>query len=268
MESKKEKREKNELKSGIYKIINVINNKIYIGSASNIENRFATHKNSLRNNKHHSIYLQRSWNKYGDLNFNFEIIEYCEKLELLNREQYYLDTLNPEYNICKIAGSCLGVKGTPESNQKKSDNHFQKGKFGKDNLSSIVVYQYDLEGNFIKEWENAECINRELGFDPANIRTSVKQKVIRYNFFWSYDFLGETYDSVPKSKDRSKTCKKINQYTLDGILIKTFNSIKEAEELLNKKNSSIRHCLSNKCKTAYGYIWKYKEVEDLQKTSN
>ena len=63
-------------------------------------------------------------------------------------------------------------------------------------------------------------------------------------------------------------CKKINQYTLDGILIKTFNSIKEAEELLNKKNSSIRHCLSNKCKTAYGYIWKYKEVEDLQKTSN
>jgi len=94
-----------------------------------------------------------------------------------------MNLYSPEYNLCKIAGSCLGIKGTEESNRKKSENHFQKGKFGKDNLSSIKVYQYDLDGLFIKEWENAECIKRELNFDPANIRSSIKKQVIRYKFF-------------------------------------------------------------------------------------
>lgn len=165
-----------------------------------------------------------------------------------------MDLFNPDYNICKIAGSCLGIKGSEESNKKKSDNHFQKGKFGKDNLSSIKVYQYSIEGIFIKEWENAECIKRELGFDPANIRSSIKNHVIRYKYFWSYQFLGEFYKEVPKANNREKTCKKITQYTITGEVVNNFNSIKEAEESIGKKNSTIRHCLSNKCKTAYGYV--------------
>jgi len=49
-----------ELKSGIYKITNIANNKCYIGSAVNITARFATHRHQLRNEKHHSKYLQRS----------------------------------------------------------------------------------------------------------------------------------------------------------------------------------------------------------------
>lgn len=51
---------KKEIKSGIYKIINVVNNKLYIGSAVNISGRFSTHKNQLKNEKHHSIVLQRA----------------------------------------------------------------------------------------------------------------------------------------------------------------------------------------------------------------
>lgn len=169
------------------------------------------------------------------------------------REQYYIDTLKPEYNICKIAGSSLGVKHSAESNKKKSDNHFQKGKFGKDNLSSIIVYQYNLDGNFIKEWENAECIKRELGYDPANIRASIKEKVIRYKFFWSYEFLGKYYNNIPKMKDRSKTCKKINQYSIDGLLINTFNSIKEAKLAIGG-GGGINACLKGEAKTSRGYI--------------
>jgi group I intron endonuclease len=242
-----------ELKSGIYRIINKVNNKCYIGSAINIFGRFATHRNQLRDNKHHSVYLQRSWNKYGEDNFVFERVEYCEKNILLIREQYYIDLLTPEYNMCKIAGSSLGMKGTLESNQKKSDNHFQKGKFGKDNLSSIIVYQYDLNGIFLKEWENAECIKRELELDPANIRTSIKEKVIRYGFFWSYEFLGNIYTNIPKVKDRSKTCKKINQYSLDGVFIATFNSIKDAK-LAVGGGGGINACLKGESKTSRGYI--------------
>ena len=104
--------------SGIYKIVNLINNKIYVGSAVNFKNRFKTHLSRLKNNKHHSIILQNSWNKYGGDNFKFEIIEECDKLILIKREQYYIDELKPYYNICKIAGNSLGRVVSDETKEK------------------------------------------------------------------------------------------------------------------------------------------------------
>jgi group I intron endonuclease len=50
--------------------------------------------------------------KYGYSNFQLEILEYCEVKDTLEREQHYMDICNPEYNILKIAGSCLGRKHT------------------------------------------------------------------------------------------------------------------------------------------------------------
>ena len=104
--------------SGIYKIINLINGKIYVGSAVNFKNLFKLHLTRLKSNKHHSSILQNSWNKYGGENFKFEIIEECDKLDLIKREQYYIDTLKPFYNICKIAGNSLGRVVTDETREK------------------------------------------------------------------------------------------------------------------------------------------------------
>lgn len=96
--------------SGIYKITNSITNIFYIGSAINIERRFGEHKKHLRHNKHNNKYLQSSWNKHWEHNFEFEIIEICEPSQLLKREQFYLDTLKPEYNLQITAGSNFGRK--------------------------------------------------------------------------------------------------------------------------------------------------------------
>ena len=87
------------MKSGVYQIINKINNKSYIGVTKNFYNRFAQHKFSLLKNKHHSILLQRAVNKYG-IN-NFEIIILCKSpVEYLNKlEQWFLKNIKPEYNI-------------------------------------------------------------------------------------------------------------------------------------------------------------------------
>jgi group I intron endonuclease len=52
---------------------------------------------------------------HGFDNFTLDILEYCELSVLLEREQYYLDLLNPEYNILKTAGSRLGAKHTLEA---------------------------------------------------------------------------------------------------------------------------------------------------------
>ncbi len=109
-------------KSGIYKIINIINNKIYIGSATNIKQRWATHKFRLKNNKHHNSHLQNAWNKYGERNFLFEVLDYVSNKEnLIKYEQLWMDLLKPEYNKCKVAGSPLGTKHSEEWKKLKSE---------------------------------------------------------------------------------------------------------------------------------------------------
>jgi len=104
--------------SGIYKIFNIINNKYYVGSAVLLNARWNTHKCLLRRKTHYNKHLQAAWNKYGENNFIFEIIEKCEKEKLIEREQYYIDLLKPEYNKLKKAFSSLGYKHTSEALKK------------------------------------------------------------------------------------------------------------------------------------------------------
>lgn len=74
--------------TAIYKIKNLFNDKIYVGSAINFQRRIGEHTGLLNRNKHHSKYLQNSWNKYGDKCFVFEIIERVDNpKELIIREQ-------------------------------------------------------------------------------------------------------------------------------------------------------------------------------------
>jgi group I intron endonuclease len=83
---------------GIYEIINKDTGKRYIGSSKQIEKRWEQHLQALEKGEHHSILLQRAWNKYGKECFEFTIKEECKEEELLVKEQKYLD-LKPEYNI-------------------------------------------------------------------------------------------------------------------------------------------------------------------------
>lgn len=97
---------------GVYKIINKKNGKFYIGSSKNIYKRWDQHKNDLRNNCHDNGHLQNAWNKYGENNFEFEIIEECDDKIQFEREQYYLNTLKPfddnGYNIVRQISSKYG----------------------------------------------------------------------------------------------------------------------------------------------------------------
>lgn len=119
---------------GVYKIQSQIDPKrIYVGSAINIGQRWKLHLRSLNKNKHHSIKLQRHFNKYGESDLQFSILLSCEKEDLLKIEQYFIDSLNPYFNICRIAGNSSGIepwnKGkhwSPEMRQKLS--LIQKGK--------------------------------------------------------------------------------------------------------------------------------------------
>ncbi len=75
---------------GVYKITNLYNGMIYIGSSIDIYRRWYQHKRELRQNIHNNKHLQNSWNLYGEEAFIFEIIERCLAEDKLKREQYYI----------------------------------------------------------------------------------------------------------------------------------------------------------------------------------
>lgn len=132
----------------IYKISNSINNKFYIGSALKFKNRYRQHKHHLLKNTHCNRKLQNFVNKYGFETLNFEIIEF-NVLNIIEREQYYIDTLNPFFNICKIAYSCIGTKRTIEQKmymvkQRNKISPYQKG--WKHNEISLIKISNSRKG--------------------------------------------------------------------------------------------------------------------------
>lgn len=94
---------------GIYAIVNTINGKRYIGSAVNIERRWYMHRWALERDRHHSHRLQTAWRKYGEAAFQFIIIDRCPVDYLIQREQHFMDTLRPQYNIARFAQGGSGA---------------------------------------------------------------------------------------------------------------------------------------------------------------
>lgn len=109
-------------KCGIYAIENTINGKVYIGQAQDIYVRWHNHCAALRKGTA-TVKLMRAWSKYGAENFRFLILEECPRSMLDAREQAWIDTLDAVasgYNINPTAGSCRGIKQTPERVAKTS----------------------------------------------------------------------------------------------------------------------------------------------------
>ena len=109
--------------SGIYSIRNLLNNKMYIGSALNLSRRMVQHFNALRKNKHHNQHLQNAFNKYEEESFTWEVLEFVEdKTQLISVEEVYIKRFDIEdtlYNICKeVPSSQLGTKRTDETKRK------------------------------------------------------------------------------------------------------------------------------------------------------
>lgn len=113
----------------IYVIRNIVDGKVYVGSAVDYPARWSVHRSRLEKGNHHSIRLQRSWKKYGADVFAFEILEMISdkrglKNRLVNREQYWIETLGAfglfGFNMSPMASSSLGAIRTPEQRAAQS----------------------------------------------------------------------------------------------------------------------------------------------------
>lgn len=107
----------NKGKSGIYRWVNNLNGNTYVGSAVDLAKRLGSYYNNKELTRN-SRPIKDALLKYGHMNFTLEILEYCPKVTLIEREQFYMDLLIPEYNILKYAYSVLGYKHTQETLEK------------------------------------------------------------------------------------------------------------------------------------------------------
>ena len=109
------------ISQGIYKITNTETQKIYIGSTVNLKKRRKQHFTDLRSNNHSNEHLQRSFNKYGESCFIFEILEECVDFsmkELKDKEQEYLDSIDNWENCYNIEKSVAFFRPLPPTKEK------------------------------------------------------------------------------------------------------------------------------------------------------
>ena len=142
--SKEKIKKDNKNKSGIYMWINLKSGSRYVGSSVNLWtrlSRFYLNEYSLKNYKTGKSYISSALLKYKHEAFNLVILEYCEPSNCIEREQYYIDLLKPEYNILKLAGSSLGHIYSEETKEKMR-------KLRSENLAGrikVIVEVLDIE---------------------------------------------------------------------------------------------------------------------------
>jgi group I intron endonuclease len=121
----------NRGKSGVYRWTNLVSGKTYVGSGTNLTKRLSAYYSLACLIKNDCMLINKAFLKYGYSNFKLEILEYCEPSKCIEREQHFIDAVQPEYNILKTAGSSLGFQHTEESKRKMSEAQREIDNYGR-----------------------------------------------------------------------------------------------------------------------------------------
>ena len=194
--------------SGVYAIVNSLNNKKYIGSTSNLRKRFRQHYAALVRNNHDNCHLQNAVNKYGINKFYFVVLERCENIvdTLLMIEQKYIDELG-DYNICAKAGKLTGIilKGHFLSNEQrasiikankdrvwtkemrsKNSKSLKNSKFVKSRQKQVD--KFTIDGEYVCTYASIMDAARSIG-NCKNARVGIKRccqgkQKTAYSYIW------------------------------------------------------------------------------------
>jgi group I intron endonuclease len=153
--------------TGVYAIICIPTGKQYIGSsAKSFKSRYQSHWRLLNLGCHHSVHLQRAWNKYGEEAFEFRPLIVCAPDMVVFYEQRAIDAMRPEFNRSPTAGNTLGLKQSDEHKNKCSarmKDGWANGDFANRDLSSLKTPEYSaLRSEIIKRsWANGSFANKK-----------------------------------------------------------------------------------------------------------
>lgn len=274
--------------SGVYTIENLVNGKLYVGSASSdtgfncdrgFRRRWNSHLSLLRSNKHYNTKLQNSFNKYGETNFRFEILEVTSPDIAIDMEQYWINILRPEYNIRMVASNNKGIKMSHEQKVKSS-----RSKGGK----RFEVYLLE-DDSYVGTWDLKSKCSEELNIpvtyitrclkgerrhangykfkhegDDFTYRCRLKDRPIRKG--WNHS--KETKSKISKSHKGKKLSKETKK-KLSDIMKKRDDSFYDKFRVKYTKDQSIEHARRLTKGTLYVYdksgnfIAKYESLYEL-----
>lgn len=265
---------KREIISGIYYIYNIINGKMYIGESVDIYRRWREHAQDLKDGAHDNVHLQRSWDKYGECNFKFNIIEKCKEDDLLEREKYWIkfyDSFNNGYNQTEGGEGCLGYKHNNEAKEKMKKikrEQFQdirnREKLSKAHeFESLPIYQIDFNGNIVKQWQSANWAAKMLGFSQTRIYEALNhnnRKKTYGGYIWIYvDKYNKDTFNLDWYIKRNWNYRTFYQYDDNYCLVNIWESAIKAEEYGFLKDGIYK--VNNKNKKYKGYYWTDKIID-------
>jgi group I intron endonuclease len=274
----------NKGKSGIYRWVNKDSGKSYVGSSSMLNDRFRLYFNHsyLSSNRRGASLICKALLKYGYVGFRLEILEYCPRSILLAREQFYIDKLNPEYNILKLAGSNLGYKHNEVSLKlmsiaSKRRNESEEvlklkrevmlgRKLSKDQLEKMAINNpfrvpvilSNLETGKREEFTSMIRAAQFLGVDM----TTVKRYLINNKPCKGYNITKATSSLDSSSSNLTNSRQAVLLTNSVSGITKEFSSMKAAYQFLEISHKGLLNYLKNnessvsngQVKTIKGYI--------------
>jgi len=271
--------------SGIYTITNILTNQVLVGESKNVHKRLIEHRSKLRGNYHENDYLQKAFNKYGEQNFKFELLENCDPSFLLSQENYWCNLLDSHndrfgYNILQTGPNKISHKRVKSLNEvqietlRRSSTGRKFTNEAKLKMSSAkklyyTNHKHPLLGRSMTE-ETKQKISSSLkgkNFHTEegiiNISNSAKHRIKSVeeinkiiNFHTGRK---RSNSSIQNMINNSRSIKSVIQYDMNGSFIREWDRIREAAEFLKCDPSGISACCRNKCKSIKNFKWKYKQ---------
>ena len=225
----------------VYEIRNVKNGRIYIGSSVDFKRRQKTHLRELREGSHKNWKLRRDWKHYEEVDFVFSVLELVEgKTYLVEREQFYIDTLKPFYNICQKAYSTFGVKPSKEVRIKTAERNKTR------------VWTDEMRRN------SSQSAKRRFSSD-SRLREAFNHKGVTLSKEHKASFCkGRKHSEDWADIMRSKLGLPVIQLSIDGGFLAEF-PLASTLEVLGFSPSIVQDCCRGRQKTHKGFKFVYKK---------
>ena len=249
---------------GVYKITNNVNGKVYIGQSVSIQTRWKEHRNSLRRGDSRCTLLQRAWNKHGEENFSFEILELCTEDMLDEVEIMYInmyDSCNNGYNI--ESGGNSNKRLSENTKELLRQSHLGK-KMSDETLRKMSESRMGDKNPMYGKTHSQEArkkISESKKGKPGRPQTDVQKERSRLAN------LGK-----PKSEETRRKISEANKghipynknprpvYCIE--LNQIFDTASDAGKRLNIHSSNIINCCEHIRKTCGGFRWMYADSDE------
>lgn len=262
---------------GIYMIQNKVNNKIYIGQAVDIEDRWRDHRRDLTNRRKENRHFINAWKRYGEENFEFTILLECEESDLNMYEEYYIFELMTYDHRVGYNKTYGGGSGRPTEEAKRKMSESSKGKYHSEETKRKLSEANKGEKNSFygkyhseetkrkisesnKGRQRSEEIKRKISESKKGKQFSEehKRKLSEANKGEKNPNYGKQLSEEHKRKISKKLGKPVVQIdTTTNKIVKVWEGIREAGRQGGFTSTNISACCRGKLKTHKGYKWMF-----------